>query len=541
MIDAVWIPDDDIQSPPFNPPLEPPGIKTIRWAQYHFSSIVHLKPGHLDCRLCSSIPNGFESLFAFDLHLATHKCGRWEAYVCLRVPSDLDLATCRECSASLRYEEESEAVKHLYTHWRPGTFPQRWKDLDLVRRITEIKPISFSGPRHYPEEIERNLEGIAQSSLISAPSLRSEPPNDVSFATPTPAERTMNNNEAFQLGGNLNFDIDALRESNDGPAAQTATALGLITGKESKDLRLTYTHVVYAQQSHVPFDSLSVLGQGSFSRVEKVRSKTSGAIFACKMFRLSASTRHQYLPLVQKEVAVVKSLTHPHIITVNGTYEAPRMYAIIMSPVADEDLETFLERTAESGYPLADIDHLIKWLGCLTRAVAYIHAQGIRHKDIKPKNIVCKGSEIYLTDFGSSHQFAAELTSSTEGHAYGNTKMYSAPEVIAGEVRGRSADIFSLGCVFAEMCTTIEERSVMDFYRHREADGSHAFHATLPKVHSWFKIDDVMLGESGRARPFAPMLSADRQHRPSALEVARYIDKWYLYLSHCQRCEDWTA
>tara|TARA_R110002060_G_scaffold25097_4_gene34205 strand:+ start:399 stop:647 length:249 start_codon:yes stop_codon:yes gene_type:complete len=72
-----------------------------------------------------------------------------------------------------------------------------------------------------------------------------------------------------------------------------------------------------------------------------------------------------------------------------------------------------------------------------------------------------------LTDFGSAHQFSTGLTSSTEGYAAGITKMYSAPEVISLDRRGRPADIYSLGCVFAEMATVVGRRAIEDFHEFR--------------------------------------------------------------------------
>jgi len=57
------------------------------------------------------------------------------------------------------------------------------------------------------------------------------------------------------------------------------------------------------------------------------------------------------------------------------------------------------------------------------------------------------------------------MTSSTEGLAGQITRMYSAPEVIEEHRRGRPGDIFSLGCVYAEMVTVMGRRSIDDTSR----------------------------------------------------------------------------
>jgi len=74
---------------------------------------------------------------------------------------------------------------------------------------------------------------------------------------------------------------------------------------------------------------------------------------------------------------------------------------------------------------------LCKWLGCLANALAYIHSKGIRHKDIKPKNILVNGDDVLFADFGSSHAFLDEERNTTDGPAYGHTLMYCASEVKA--------------------------------------------------------------------------------------------------------------
>jgi serine/threonine protein kinase len=183
---------------------------------------------------------------------------------------------------------------------------------------------------------------------------------------------------------------------------------------------------------------------------------------------------------------------------------------------------------AESDFPGEDISLLKSWPHCLASAVAYIHSQNIRHKDIRPSNIIRKGDEIYLTDFGSAYQFIAGLTSSTEGYAVGVTRMYCAPEVIALDRRGRSADIYSLGCVFAEMLTVVGRRRIEDFHDFRsqpvpeEPDRTTiCYYATAHKLEEWFMTQE----DSWIFSLVSRMMANDKALRPSAKEAMKIISE----------------
>ncbi|KAH7314103.1 kinase-like domain-containing protein, partial [Rhexocercosporidium sp. MPI-PUGE-AT-0058] len=288
-----------------------------------------------------------------------------------------------------------------------------------------------------------------------------------------------------------------------------------------------FSHLEYASHKVVPFTTVKQLGHGSLGSVDAVRRSgdLNGIILARKIIRLPNMARKRLLPLIQQEVSVLRELQHKHIIQVISTYEttsAPRQFGILLLPAGDEDLSHYLERVCEDDFPEDDLQCLEKWQSCLASAVAYIHSRNVRHKDIKPSNVICKGRDIFLTDFGSAHQFSAGLTSSTEGYAAGITKMYSAPEVISLDRRGRPADIYSLGCVFAEMATVIGRRAIEDFHEFRSEPTPEepdrltlCYYATAHKLGGWFESDRDPWSYS----LISKMLSEDQSLRPSAEKV----------------------
>ena len=297
-------------------------------------------------------------------------------------------------------------------------------------------------------------------------------------------------------------------------------------------------HENFSRGTLMPFQTLKNLGRGSMAHVEEVNIPRHRS-FVRKTFLLTMSSdlRLRCRDIIHQEIQVMSRLSHMHIVNVIGSYDLePITSTILMFPVGDNDLKMFLDESLEmppeSSEWATRQSWLWKWVGCLTSAIAYIHSQGICHKDIKPSNIVHKGGNVYLTDFSSCGQFDIGGTTSTGADAR-TTLMYRAPELFrtgdAGK-HGPGTDIFAIGLVFLEM-RAIYCRTSIQRLRELYAAAANVKTADLDQFYygkALIHIHEELGWSTHRgydeAWPLSSamilsMLASERKERPSAVQV----------------------
>jgi serine/threonine protein kinase len=272
------------------------------------------------------------------------------------------------------------------------------------------------------------------------------------------------------------------------------------------------------------FDVQRYLGHGSFGDVTEVREITTGEVYARKHIHLrQGSSAAVTVRDVQNEVKIMQRLHHDHIATVSFFIKEPQAYSIMMRPVADCDLLCYLELCIERGYPISMTKKIYPWFGCILHALAYAHQLDIKHRDVKPGNILIKGSDPYLADFGVAKDFSQQDMSASAEYFVKGTPAYRAPEAKSEEPSGRKADVFALGCVYSEMLTVIKRKALKDYQEFRRTSDStsraYAFRSNLTKVKEW--LDQLATASDGLSELLADQISAMMEEDPAKRPLAR--------------------
>jgi len=293
-----------------------------------------------------------------------------------------------------------------------------------------------------------------------------------------------------------------------------------------QDIQLVYS---WANHKH-SIRHIQNLGHGSFGIVDEVRMPSTRQTYARKEVQESRCQRKNMRAWNLQEIEIMRKLNHPHIARFVAAYyeHERRSLNIIMTPVAECNLKDYLADPLR--WPSKQ-DHLSRWFLSLASALSYLHnAAGIRHKDIKPANILISGQNVFLSDFGISHEFSPD-DSESYGAGVMMTPKYSAPEVAARNRRGRKADIYSLGCVYLEMATVMLSFELTELQKFLSADADvdrsqTAYHQLLPRLNSWLlrlRRVSTTAAESRLLFICNSMIEQQPHRRPSASDVYKAL------------------
>ncbi len=188
-----------------------------------------------------------------------------------------------------------------------------------------------------------------------------------------------------------------------------------------------------------------LVGTGGMSSVYRARDRLLERRVAIKLLHEHYSRDEDYVERFRREARAAAKLSHPNIVTVIDRGEADGRQFIVFEYVDGENLKQLV---ADKGrLPVREALELGIQIG---RALAFAHAQGLVHRDVKPQNVLLGGGDAKVTDFGIARSLDGQIGLTQTGTVLG-TSEYISPEQATGRQVDARTDIYSLGVVLYEL------------------------------------------------------------------------------------------
>ncbi|XP_024378125.1 uncharacterized protein [Physcomitrium patens] len=207
-------------------------------------------------------------------------------------------------------------------------------------------------------------------------------------------------------------------------------------------------NVVNHDQLAYRYEVLGTLGKGSFGQVLKCSDHKYKVLRAIKMIRNKRRFHQQALT----EVKILEHLrdkakeesSSTNIVTIYESFYF-RSHLCITFSLHDISLYELIKRNNFQGINLVVIK---SFASQLLQTLRYLRKLNVIHCDLKPENILLQHpamSKIKVIDFGSS------CFSHEKVYTYIQSRFYRSPEVILGLPYDTKVDIWSFGCILAEL------------------------------------------------------------------------------------------
>ncbi|PKI82383.1 Kin3p, partial [Malassezia vespertilionis] len=291
--------------------------------------------------------------------------------------------------------------------------------------------------------------------------------------------------------------------------------------------RRTATHGAYVLEG---YESLDVIGSGTFGLIRKVRRKSDGMLFARKELNFERMNERDRKHIVS-EVNILRTLQHPNVVRYEERYvdtETGILY-IVMELCEGGDLGMIIKRNrrARTHVPEDTVWSYFAQMVAALEACHYrstpsaptsrLYAHAILHRDLKPENVFLDTNEnVKLGDFGLSKQIAAQAFANT----YVGTPYYMSPELATGQQYDIKSDIWALGCIVYELCALsppFDASNHMELTRKIKQGTVPA----LPRMYSRELQDTVNA-----------MLQLDHHRRPTTRQLLQVKQVKLAYLTH---------
>lgn len=203
------------------------------------------------------------------------------------------------------------------------------------------------------------------------------------------------------------------------------------------------------------FESLSVLGKGSFAYVVLVRRVGTNNYYAMKVVNKQGLLEHNRYQDVFVERNVLSRINHPYLLKLYWTFQSERKLFFVMEYMPGGDLDKYM-----NSMPTKQLDlFTTKLYGAqIISAILCLHEHGVIYRDLKPENVLLSGEgHCVLADFGLSKDFynkkdgAAISDDDMRANSFVGSPFYVAPDVLKQVEYTNAVDFWSFGVLLYRM------------------------------------------------------------------------------------------